>query len=74
MATKNLTLVTRSEVVIVIETKGFQLLALLASMYGGGRDSFEDMGPENRDILVWLAHDLCADLTAAGTALIGMEA
>lgn len=44
-----------------LENKLAQLGSLLTSMYGVGADGFEDIGPEHRDNLVWLAATLARE-------------
>ena len=39
-----------------------QLRSLLMSMYGVGRDGFENIGAGHRDNLLWLASDLAEQL------------
>lgn len=35
-----------------------QLCSLLGMCYGNGAEMFEQIGPINRDHIIWLAHDL----------------
>lgn len=42
--------------------KATQLRALLTYCYGVNQAAFEELGPEQRDSILWLAGDLASDI------------
>ena len=55
---------TASDASSLLENKLTQLNALLACFYGEEDDWFEQVGPERRDKLLWLASDLAREAEA----------
>ena len=63
----------RIELINLIDKRLSQLNSLLHSCYGGGMENFDELGPECRDNLMWLASDLGMEIEGAMTQLKALD-
>lgn len=64
---------TRLDLTNDIDRRLTQLNALLMSCYGGGQENFEELSPQGRDQLLWLASDLAIEAQQKFELLCGLE-